>query len=141
MGPVKMIPVVINTNVVISGMLFGGSVGRIVDLWEGRQIQPFLSQEIIDEYIRVLAYPKFSLSEKEIDYILYRKILPYFEIVEPRKRPAVVRDDPSDDIFLYCAVSAHASCIISGDHHLLDLAEFKGIPIFSPEIFFDRYKF
>ncbi len=135
MGQVKVIPVVIDTNIVISGLLFGGRVGKIVKMWKNRQIHPWLSQEIIDEYIRVLAYPKFSLSEKEIDYLLYREILPYFEVTEPANGPVIVKDDPSDDIFLYCALSAAVDCIISGDSHLLDLAEFKGIPIVTPEQF------
>ena len=133
MGQVKVIPVVIDTNIVISGLLFGGRVGKIVTMWKNRQIHPWLSQEIIDEYIRVLAYPKFSLSEKEIDYLLYREILPYFEVTETG--PVIVKDAPSDDIFLYCALSAAVDCIISGNSHLLDLAEFKGIPIVTPEQF------
>ncbi len=138
MGQVKVIPVVIDTNIVISGLLFGGRVGKIVKMWENGRIQPFLSQEIMDEYIRVLAYPKFSLSEQEIDYLLYRKILPWFEVIEPAGGPVVIKNDPSDDMFLYCALSAAVNCIISGDSHLLDLGEFKGIPIVTPEQFLKK---
>lgn len=136
MGKIKVIPVVIDTNIVISGLLFGGRVGEIVRLWENGKIQPFLSQEILDEYIRVLAYPKFSLSEQEIDYLLYRKILPFFEVTEPAGGPVIIKDDPSDDMFLYCAFSAAVNCIISGDSHLPDLAGYHGIPIVTPQQFF-----
>ena len=136
MGKIKVIPVVIDTNIVISGLLFGGRVGEIVRLWENGKIQPFLSQEIMDEYIRVLAYPKFSLSEQEIDYLLYRKILPWFEVIEPTRGPVIIKNDPSEDMFLYCALSAAVNCIISGDSHLLDLAGYHGIPIVTPQQFF-----
>ena len=135
MGQIKVIPVVVDTNIVISGLLFGGKVGKIVTIWKNRRIQPFLSQEIMDEYIRVLTYPKYSLSEQEINYLLYREILPYFEVIEPANGPVIVKNDPSDDIFLYCALSAAVDCIISGNSHLLDLSEFKGIPIVTPEQF------
>jgi hypothetical protein len=138
MGQVKVIPVVIDTNIVLSGLLFGGKVGKIVTMWKNGRIQPFLSQKIMDEYIRVLTYPKFSFSEQEINYLLYREILPYFEVIEPAGGPVVIKNDPSDDMFLYCALSAAVDCIISGDSHLLDLAEFKGIPIVTPEQFLKK---
>ncbi len=141
MGQVKVIPVVIDTNIVISGLLFGGKVGKIVTMWKNGRIQPFLPQEIIAEYIRVLTYPKFSLSEQEISYLLYRELLPCFEVIEPAGGPVVIKDDPSDDMFLYCALSAAVDCIISGDSHLLDLCVFKGIPIVTPDHFLNQYKF
>ena len=37
--------------------------------------------------------------------------------------------DPDDDVFLRCAVAADATCVVSGDNHLLDLGEYAGIPI------------
>ena len=101
MGPVKVIPVVIDTNIVISGLLFGGKVGKIVKMWKNRRIQPFLSQEIMNEYIRALTYPKFSLSEQEINYLLYREILPYFEVIDPPMGSVIIKNGPSDDMFLY----------------------------------------
>ena len=63
--------VVIDTNVVISALLFGGAPGKLVAFWQRGIIKPKATKEIIDEYLRVLAYPKFELSEKEINYVLY----------------------------------------------------------------------
>lgn len=135
MGPEKIVRVVIDTNVVISALLFGGTPGKLVALWETGRIQPFATPAVIDEYLRVLAYPRFRLSEAEIEYLLYRRILPYFEIVEPQPGPPVITEDPADDAFLYCAVAAGAAAIISGDHHLLALGVFRGIPIVAPASF------
>ena len=137
MGAVKIIPVVIDTNVLVSALLFGGKPGRLIDRWKNRPLRPFLSEEMIDELLRVLAYPKFDLSEKEIDYILYAQILPFFDVVEIPAGPLIVEDDPQDDMFLRCAEAAGATYIISGDHHLLALTSYKKIPILTPAEFLD----
>ena len=79
MGKIKKIRTVIDTNVIVSANLFGGIPGKLISLWKSGRIKPLASKEIIDEYLKVLAYPKFELSEKEINYILYNEILPYFE--------------------------------------------------------------
>ena len=137
MGAVKITPVVIDTNVLVSALLFGGKPARLIDLWRNRHLRPFLSEEMIDELIRVLAYPKFDLSEKEIDYILYTQILPFFDVVEISKGPLIVEDDPHDDMFLRCAEAAGAKYIISGDHHLLSLTSYRKIPILTQAEFLD----
>jgi len=135
MGQIKVIPVVIDTNVIISALLFGGTPGRLIDLWKEGRIQIFVCKEIIDEIMRVLAYPRFQLSEKEINYLLYYEILPYSEIVEIRSGPEIISQDPSDDKFIRCAKAAGANVIISGDKHLLSLKTFKKIEIFTPASF------
>ena len=78
--------VVIDTNVIISALLFGGKPGELIPFWQNSRIEPIVSRDIVDEYIRVLAYPKFQLTEKEIQFLLYRQLLPYFEIVESLSR-------------------------------------------------------
>ena len=129
MGSRPIIRVVIDTNVIVSALLFGGVPGRLVPHWKIGKVLPCISREIVDEYLRVLAYPKFGLNENEIEYLLYQEILPYFEQVSIGKKPAVVQADPSDDKFLHCAAAAGAECIVSGDDHLLDLREYQGISI------------
>ena len=70
MGKVKVRRVVIDTNVLISAFLFGGDPGELIPLWKSGRIHPLASKGIIDEYLRVLAYPKFSLSPEEINFIV-----------------------------------------------------------------------
>jgi uncharacterized protein len=131
--------VVIDTNVVISGLLFGGIPGEIVSLWHQKRILPYASEAIIQEYLRVLSYPKFKLSSEEIEYILYHEILAFFELTEISAELSVVSKDPSDDMFIHCALAQSINTIISGDAHLLELGKYQSINIFSPSEFLTRY--
>jgi putative PIN family toxin of toxin-antitoxin system len=133
MGAVK---VVIDTNVVISGFLFGGEPGKLIPLWQGGKIKPAASKAIIEEYLRVLAYPKFKLSESEINFLLYQQLLPYFDVIDVQPGPEIVEKDPADDKFIKCALAAGGKYIISGDQHLLALKEYQKIKILSPTEFF-----
>jgi len=135
MGKIKVVSVVIDTNVVVSALLFGGVPGEIVNLWKTGIIQPKASKEIVDEYIRVLAYPKFDLTEEEINFLLYHEILVYFDVVTVKARQRTVKDDPSDDKFIRCAQAAKARIIISGDQHLLKLKSYRNINIITPAQF------
>jgi putative PIN family toxin of toxin-antitoxin system len=132
MGALK---VVIDTNVVISALLFGGGSGKLVASWQRGIIKPAASKKIIDKYLRVLTYPKFKLSEEEINYLLYQEIIPYFDIIDAQPGPRIVKKDPEDDKFIRCALAAGAEYIISGDKHLLALKEYQKIRILSPSEF------
>ena len=135
MGKIKVRALVIDTNVVVSALLFGGAPGELIPLWKEGSIQPKASKEIIEEYIRVLAYPKFNLSEGEINFLLYHEILPYFEVVRVSGGRVIIKDDPSDDKFIRCAKAGKASIIISGDQHLLSLKSYGKIKILTPTQF------
>ena len=58
-----MIPVVIDTNVFLSALLFGGTPGKLISLWKSGKIQPQVNKNTVAELLRVLAYPKFKLTE------------------------------------------------------------------------------
>lgn len=129
MGTIKVIPVVVDTNVIVSALLFGGQPGKLIELWQKGRIKLLASKSMMDKLLRVLAYPRFDLSAKEIEYLFYQQILPYVDIIDvPAGRPAV-SEDPSDDIFIHCALEAGAQNIISGDQHLLKLKKFQQIVI------------
>jgi len=127
--------VVLDTNAVVSALLFSGVSSKLVSLWRKGLITPLLSREILDEYLRVLSYPKFELSEKEIKELIQEEILPYAEVVKPKRRLRVVQRDPSDNKFLECAVAGQAAVIISGDKELLSLGCYRQIRIQSPAQF------
>jgi len=138
MGKIKNIRAVIDTNAIVSATLFGGIPGKLISLWKSGHLQPLASTDIIDEYIKVLAYPKFRLAEKEINYILYNEILPYFEAVTLKPGLRIIRKDPSDDKFIHCAEAGNASVIISGDQHLLSLKTYGKLKILTPSQFLDK---
>jgi putative PIN family toxin of toxin-antitoxin system len=127
--------VVLDTNAVVSALLFSGVSSKLVSLWQNGLITPLLSRAILDEYLRVLSYPKFELSEEEIKELIQEEILPFAEVVRPKRRLRVLRRDPSDNKFLECAVAGKASVIISGDKGLLSLGRYRRVRIQSPAQF------
>ena len=138
MGKIKKIRAVIDTNVIVSAILFGGIPGKLISLWKSGHLKPLASKDIIDEYIKVLAYPKFRLAEKEINYILYNEILPYFEVVTLKPGLGIIQKDPSDDKFIHCAEAGKAGVIISGDQHLLNLKTYGKLKILTPLQFLEK---
>ena len=58
--------VVLDTSALISALLFTDTAARLVPLWQSRRITVLVSKAILQEYLRVLAYPKFGLGDQEI---------------------------------------------------------------------------
>lgn len=131
--------VVLDTNIVVSSYVVRlGAPGRIVAAWRAGAFQIAVSGALLNEYERALNYPRvvrrhrFSPAQlaQEVAAIRATAIL-----VEPDTVPRVVPDDSDDDQVLACAVAAGADYIVSGDRHLLDLREYRGIRILSPAAF------
>ena len=126
-----VIKVVLDTNVLVSALLFKGNLSRIVDLWKEGIIIPVFSRETFREFKSVLGYPKFSLTEQEIKMLIEEEVLPFFEVMETTDKIRGICRDPYDDKFIACAVSASAGFIVSGDNDLLDMGMYKSIRIIS----------
>lgn len=120
---------VIDTNVFISALLFGKEAEKILYLWQKRKIVFLASKEIVDEYIKVLSYPKFHLTKEEIRQLLEEEFFPFVEPVKVITKVNVIKGDPADDRFLSLALDGKARYILSGDKHLLDLKEWHGVKI------------
>ena len=75
--------VVLDSNVLISALLFSGITSKLVPLWQRGTITVLLSREILEEYLQVLAYPKFQLSEGEIKGLIEEELLPFVQIIKP----------------------------------------------------------
>ena len=133
-------PVVIDTNVLVSCFLFGGRLERLRELWQAQAIVPLVSRETFDELCRVLSYPKFSLSPKEIRTIIDAEILPYFEVIEIKSEIKDACRDPHDDKFLAVAANGMASWLITGDKDLLVLQVFRQTKIITPGEFLKQIK-
>ncbi len=123
-----MVPkIVIDTNIYISAIFWGGKPRAVVDLGRSGQVLIFTSSEIEKEIEKKLK-TKFGISNEEVAQIL----LDFSTFTSPSKairKIAVIDDDPDDDKFIECAVSSRAGFIVSGDKHLLNLKEYKGIKI------------
>lgn len=131
--------VVCDTNVLISALLWQGITSNIFHLAKQGKINICASAETIDEFQAALSYSKFKKQLAIIRKTPEEVINEFLEVVAyyyPEKiSKIIVKDDPSDDKFLACAIATQASFIVSGDAHLLKLKEFKGIPIVSPRKF------
>ena len=123
--------VVIDSNVIISGFLFGGPPARLLELAVHDCVQACTSLAILDEVRDVLLRPKFGLTSDQA-LTLVEELHHLCEIVTPEERVHVVAADPDDDVILECARAAHAKLIISGDSHLLALGRWMGIEILCP---------
>jgi len=124
---------VVDTNVLISAILFGGNPERLLDLAEEGRIQLILSPEIIDEMKGVLM-KKFGFDRNMVESVA-SFVQELSEMVVPSQKLKIIRRD-ADNRILECAIEGGASCIISGDkRHILPLKEFRGIKILSPSDF------
>ena len=131
----KVGKIVLDTSVLISALLFKGELSKLVVLWQKGIIIPVISKDTFQELRSVLEYPKFSLSQEEINTIIGNEILPHFEVVEVTKDIKGVCRDPADDKFISCALSASADIIVSGDRDLCDLKRYKSVKIVTPSDF------
>ncbi len=126
-----VIRVVLDTNILVSSLLFRGKLSGIIDLWKTGKIIPIFSKMTFEEFKNVLEYPKFSLTRQEIRVIIEKEVLLYFEIAEAVDKVRGICRDPDDDKFLACAVSASADFIVTGDKDLLDVGTYKSIEVIS----------
>ncbi len=94
-----------------------------------------ISQVLLEELRRVLQ-EKFGFSE-DASETTAEIVSSHSEIVIPRHVLNVIRSDPDDNRVLECAVEGKADAITTGDHHLLALGTFQGIPILTPRDFFN----
>jgi putative PIN family toxin of toxin-antitoxin system len=118
--------VVLDTNVVLSALLFGGGPsGRVRVGWQLGRFTPLASTATVAELVRVLGYPKFRLSAGEQEELL-ADYLPWVQVVRiPPAAPAC--RDPFDLPFVHLAIAGKASAGVSGDRDLLALAGTRGL--------------
>jgi putative PIN family toxin of toxin-antitoxin system len=121
--------IVLDTNVLVSALLFGGRSGMLRDLWKSGRIVPLVSKETFADFRKVLSYPKFKLSQREIRAILNEEFIPFVEPVEISEQVTGVCSDPFDDMFLAVAASGGAQYLVSGDQDLLVLKNFGAAQI------------
>jgi len=126
--------IVVDSNVIISGFLFGGNPCRVLGAVVDGLARCFTSLPILDEVRSVLQRPKFGLSaEQALAFVDEFHLL--CRVVDPRNRVEAIADDPKDNMVRECADAANADIIISGDAHLLDLKQWESIRIVSPSGF------
>ena len=120
--------VVLDTNVIVSGLNFPGNERLILELALRGRFQLYLSPFILQEVAGVLGR-KFDWTEERLSQAL-GALEDAATIVEPHRRPEVIEGGHADNRILECAVAAAADYLVTGDRrHLLPLEEHQGATI------------
>ena len=135
-----MIRAVLDTNVVISALLFSGPPSQLVSAWQSGRFCPVVSAPILDEYLRVLAYPKFKLTNTEIRGLLEEELIPFIETAQSWSTDIPGIRDPDDAKFIGCAMAAEVRWLVSGDDDLLSLRHVESVDILSITAFLQQLK-
>ena len=135
----EVLKVVIDTNILVSAILNPkGAPGKLVEAWFKNRFVVVTSQFLLQEIRRVLHYKQIQkikhITEDEIHKFI-NDIINTSQLVEIDSVIDDVKEDITDNEVLATAIDGQATYIVSGDHHLLDLGEFRGIKIVKPAEF------
>jgi len=127
--------ITLDTNVLVSATFWTGDSFRILKLIDEKKMNLVLSLPIIEEYHKILDSNEIIKKIKNKELLvskLINTVLNNCELVKPRKKLEVVKDDPEDDKILECAQEGKVDYIITQDNHLLKLKMFENIIILAP---------
>ena len=130
-----MIRAVLEANVIVSGILTEGVPRRILRAWRSEQFHLAASPAILDEIGRVLRYPKIVRRHKwgETEMRAFLESLEARAILTPGALHLEgAAAGPADERCLECAIEGEATCVVTGDCHLLGIADYRGIEILAP---------
>jgi uncharacterized protein len=130
--------VVLDTNVLISALLFGGIPREILHGCVQGEPPLVISDAILDELQGVLRRKRFGLAADRVRAIVY-EMSTIGDVVTTTSRVKVISEDPSDNAVLECALDGKADHIVSGDGHLLELGDYRGIEIIDPRRYADTH--
>ena len=125
---------VLDANTVVSGLLWHGTPGKLIDAAHAKTISLYTSAPLLAELNGVLLRRKFAgqLEARATHPVeIFQGYAALATIIVPAVIAPVIFKDPSDDAVLACALAAQADLIVSGDSDLLDLKHYHGIPIVS----------
>ncbi len=124
----------LDTNVLVSALGWGGPPREVLFLALAGEFALITSKPQLLELEKVLNYPRFSFSHEE-KRLFTSKLLEVAIIVGVSGSLKVIEKDPDDDVILETALEGNADFLISGDRHLLELREYRGVKILPPADF------
>ncbi len=132
-----MLNVVLDTNLIIAAYYNRRSASaQILDLARNGKINVLWSEKVFEEAKFILDKIKAGVEFRKSLLSIYKESR---KVIKPERDIDVIEDDPSDNKLIGCAVKG-ASYIISNDHHLLDIGEYKGIKMVRPQAFLRELK-
>ena len=130
--------VVVDTNVLISGVFFGGLPGRILEAWKEGELRFVVSPAILEEYYRVGRLLASRYAGVELDPFL-ALLAVHAELVDAPQLSEGVCEDPNDDKFIACALAGGARVVVSGDRYLRRVSGWRGIEVMTPRAFAEQH--
>jgi uncharacterized protein len=130
--------VIIDTNVLISGIFFGGPPAKILKAWHRGELQLVVSPEILEEYYEVCERISVRYPDIDIAPILVL-IARSSQVVESPPLADRVSRDADDEKFIACAIASDTRTIITGDSDLLTVSGYESIQVVTPRDFVDGY--
>jgi putative PIN family toxin of toxin-antitoxin system len=125
---------VLDTNVVVSGLIWGGVPRRLLDLARDGHATLFTSSVLLDELADVLSRDKFTTllaSQAVTPAFLVQRYSMLAKLIAPQAIDRAVRD-ADDDAVIATALAARADIIVTGDSDLLVLHPWRNIQILKP---------
>ncbi len=126
--------IVLDTNVLMSGIFFGGAPGNILHAWKVGQISLAASPEIIEEYVATAEALSTRYESIPLEPILAH-IVRYSDLWQSPPLAEQVCSDPDNDKFLACALASGAESVVSGDKALQRVSGYRNIRVVSPRQF------
>jgi len=118
---------VLDTNILVSGIFFGGVPRKVLDAWAEGRFELLLTPSIFDEYNRTC--DRLAISHPGLDYqAVLATVVGHGTLIADPVPTGSITADPDDDKFMLCAQSARAT-VVSGDKHLLDASGWEGIQV------------
>jgi len=126
--------IVLDANIFVSAFIRGGKPDAIIKMIARGENTLFISDEILAEMDRVFRKRKFHLTEEVIKYRIARikELGTKIKVAASERVTDSGCRDKTDNVYLECAVAAKADYVISGDIHLRELKEYRGIKIVNP---------
>lgn len=128
--------IVLDTNVLMSGIFFGGAPGKILHAWKAGRIGLAVSPEIIKEYIATAEVLSVRYENISLESIL-TLVVQHSELWQSPTFVEQVCSDPDDDKFLACALASGADCVVSGDKALQRVSGYRNVLVMAPRPFVD----
>lgn len=123
-----MLKITPDTNILISSFISEGNEYKLLKLAKLGKIKIILSLDILKEFKEVISRQKFSFSKEQIEKA-FKQLLSLSEIIIPKVKIDIIKEDSTDNIILECALTGKVNYIVSGDKHLLKLKKYKKIKI------------
>ena len=129
--------IVVDTNVIISGVFFGGAPGEVLKAIVSNKVTACASKQIVEEYIEIVN-EMISRKQGKLNNNILLTLIESLEMIKPKTHIEISRDR-DDDKFIECAKDADALYIVSGDKDLLVIKQYENIKIITAKEFCDNY--